>query len=92
MEQIIDNYDLFVFDLDDTLVKTESFHYIAWMQVLKEQLGPTFSLTYEEYILKVHSNKGSPVKDYLQDVLHINDYEKLISKKRYKKNKECNFI
>lgn len=81
MKQIIDNYDLFVFDLDDTLVKTERFHYIAWMQVLKEQLGPTFSLTYEEYILKVHSNKGTPVKDYLQDVLHISEYEKLISKK-----------
>lgn len=81
MQQIVDMYDVFAFDLDDTLVKTERFHYIAWMHILKQHLGPAFSLTYEEYIFKVHSNKGSPVKDYLQDVLHINDYEKLINQK-----------
>jgi len=81
MQQIIDNYDLFVFDLDDTLVKTERYHYIAWEYVLKCELGSLFSITYDEYILQFHSNKGSPVKDYLHDVLHITEYEKLISKK-----------
>jgi beta-phosphoglucomutase len=81
MQQIIDKYDLFVFDLDDTLVKTEKCHYMVWLRVLKEELGPSFSITYEEYILKVHSNTGSPVKDFLHDYLNITDYEKLISKK-----------
>jgi beta-phosphoglucomutase-like phosphatase (HAD superfamily) len=81
MNPIFDKYELFVFDLDDTLVKTEKYHYIAWMHILKQELGNEFSITYEEYILKVHSNAGSPVKDYLHDELHIADYEGIISKK-----------
>jgi len=30
--QYINDYDIFVFDLDDTLVKSEKYHYKAWIK------------------------------------------------------------
>ena len=33
---IFKTYDLFIFDLDDTLVKTEEYHYDAWLKTLQQ--------------------------------------------------------
>jgi len=42
MNNIINNYDLFIFDLDDTLVKTEKYHYEAWLYVLRRNIDTSF--------------------------------------------------
>ena len=42
MIKFIDKYDLFIFDLDDTLIKTEYYHYESWLNILKEYFGSGF--------------------------------------------------
>lgn len=81
IDRIISEYDMFVFDLDDTLVKTEHLHYDAWMHVLTKYMGPTFSLSYYEFVYKMHSNNGFPVVKYLKDDLNLSNYQDLITEK-----------
>jgi beta-phosphoglucomutase-like phosphatase (HAD superfamily) len=35
MNNIFNKFDLFIFDLDDTLIQTEKYHYKAWLKTLK---------------------------------------------------------
>jgi len=81
MEDIINKYDLFVFDLDDTLVKTEKYHYMAWLFILKQEFGDAFTMTYNEYISRFHSNKHDHVKTYLLNNLGLTDSENIIYRK-----------
>ena len=71
----INNYDLFIFDLDDTLIKTEHYHYISWKTVLN------INFDYNFYISKFHSNQNNNIKNFLINELHINNYDELIQKK-----------
>jgi beta-phosphoglucomutase-like phosphatase (HAD superfamily) len=74
MYDIINNYDLFIFDLDDTLVKTEKFHYQCWKKVLQNKLGNTFNMEYSDFCLKFHSNKKDSIKNYLEIDLKLKNY------------------
>jgi len=96
MYKFIEKYDLFIFDLDDTLVKTEFFHYKSWLYVLKEELGNHFHIDFNYYVSKFHSNKSDSIKDYLTNELNIIDYIRLINKKNniyidYIRKEEKNF-
>jgi beta-phosphoglucomutase-like phosphatase (HAD superfamily) len=71
----INNYDLFIFDLDDTLIKTEYYHYISWKTILNTDFD------YNYYISKFHSNKNDNIKHFLINDLKINNYDELIQKK-----------
>jgi len=42
MDAIIEKFDIFIFDLDDTLVKTEEIHYKSWLEALTNILGYNF--------------------------------------------------
>ena len=81
MSNFINNYDLFIFDLDDTIIKTEIFHYNSWLTILKEELGHDFYIDYNTFISKFHSNKKDSIKYYLIEELKIVDYENTIEKK-----------
>jgi beta-phosphoglucomutase-like phosphatase (HAD superfamily) len=81
MYNIINNYDLFIFDLDDTLVKTEKLHYRCWMQVLKNKLGSAFNIEYSYFCSKFHSNKKDSIRNYLENDLKINNYIDLVNEK-----------
>ena len=78
---LIDNYDLFIFDLDDTLIKTENYHYVAWLTVLKEVKNDNFNIDFNTFCSKFHSNKENNIKTYLLDELNITNYDKIIEKK-----------
>ena len=39
MDELIINYDLFIFDLDDTIVMTELFHNKAWNITISKELN-----------------------------------------------------
>jgi len=80
---IINNFDLFVFDLDDTLIKTEKYHYEAWINTLKKYKSPDFFISTELFFSKFHSIKQDSIKTYLIDELKINNIETLIN---YKNN------
>lgn len=81
MFDIVSKYDLFIFDLDDTLIKTEHYHYNSWLYILKERLGNNFYISYKIFISKFHSDKMNSIKSYLFDDLGIPDYENLIKRK-----------
>ena len=81
MYDIINNYDLFIFDLDDTLVKTEKLHYKCWIKVLQNKLGKSFNIDYNYFCSKFHSNQKDSIKNYLENDLKINNYMDLINQK-----------
>jgi beta-phosphoglucomutase-like phosphatase (HAD superfamily) len=81
MIKFIEKYDLFIFDLDDTLVKTENYHYSSWLSVLKQELGVNFHIDFNHFISKFHSNKRDFIKEYLINDLSVSEPERLINKK-----------
>jgi len=84
----INEYELFIFDLDDTLIKTETYHYQSWLSILKKYKGDNFYIDFSNFCSKFHSNKSDAIKKYIQNELIIDDYEKLIKEKNelYMKN------
>lgn len=81
MAELISKYDLFIFDLDDTLVKTENYHYNAWLRVFKNELGNDFHIDFATFISKFHSINPDSIKFYLQDELKIENWESILQKK-----------
>jgi beta-phosphoglucomutase-like phosphatase (HAD superfamily) len=81
MVNIIDVYDLFIFDLDDTLVKTETYHYEAWLNVIRKNIDSNFYFDFCIYCSIFHSSKIDNIKKYLKNELHIEDVESIIKEK-----------
>jgi beta-phosphoglucomutase-like phosphatase (HAD superfamily) len=77
MNSIIQNYDLFIFDLDDTLIMTEKYHYASWLEVLKEYFDNTFYISFSKYCSKFHSLREDGIKYYLTEELKIENYLEL---------------
>jgi len=75
MDGLIEKYDLFIFDLDDTLVKTEKYHYEAWLKTLKEIVGKDFYIDYHFFCSKFHSMIENSIKIYLENDLKISEKE-----------------
>jgi beta-phosphoglucomutase-like phosphatase (HAD superfamily) len=72
-DNIFKKYDLFIFDLDDTLVKTETFHYNAWLKTLQQTVDPTFSITTDAFFSIFHSITPNNIQNYLKNDLQIVD-------------------
>jgi hypothetical protein len=91
MDNFIKNYDLFIFDLDDTIVKTENFHYDAWLLTLKNYINSEFTFTYDFFCSKFHSTitNNNSIKEYLENELNLNNYEEII---RFKNDIYLNII
>jgi len=83
MEKLINNYDLFIFDLDDTIVMTEIFHNKAWNIAISNELNKKYNLDFKEYCSIFHSNKTDYFKNYLKEQLNISNFLDIC----YKKNK-----
>jgi len=75
MNNIFSNYDVFVFDLDDTLIKTEQYHYEAWLETIRTFLNNEFKLSFKEFTSIFHSIKQDSIKNYLINELKIENYE-----------------
>lgn len=72
MDELINNYDLFIFDLDDTIVKTEKYHYQAWLLTLKHFLNDDkFYFDFYFYCSKFHSFEYNSIQNYLINELKI---------------------
>jgi beta-phosphoglucomutase-like phosphatase (HAD superfamily) len=69
-------YDLFIFDLDDTLIKTEYYHYISWKTVLNTDFR------YEYFISRFHSNKENNIQSVLSKEYNIQDCNAIIEEKK----------
>jgi beta-phosphoglucomutase-like phosphatase (HAD superfamily) len=80
MNNIIEQYDLFIFDLDDTIVKTEHIHYQSWLLALEYMLGYKYYIEPNEFYSIFHSNYQNSIKDYLKNTHNI-AHEEIIKKK-----------
>jgi beta-phosphoglucomutase-like phosphatase (HAD superfamily) len=79
MDELINNYDLFIFDLDDTIVKTEKYHYEAWLLTLKHFLNDnSFNFSFNFYCSKFHSFECDSIQKYLINELKIKNYDESI--------------
>lgn len=80
-------YDLYIFDLDDTLVKSEYYHHNAWIQILRNQLNDiSFNLSYNEFCEIFHSKNPTNIRDYVSNLLKITyDEFLLVSKQKNEK-------
>jgi len=81
MISIINKYDLFIFDLDDTLINTENYHYDAWIKTLKNNINNDFSITHDYFFSKFHTINKDGIKNYLTNELYLDDPNKVISEK-----------
>jgi HAD superfamily hydrolase (TIGR01509 family) len=87
---IIDKYDLFIFDLDDTILMTEIIHNKAWNITLSHYLKKEYSLNFKEYCNIFHSNNGiNFIPEYLENELKLNNQADV---REYKKNIYFNII
>jgi beta-phosphoglucomutase-like phosphatase (HAD superfamily) len=68
----INDYDLFIFDLDDTLINTEYYHYIIWLEILRNFINNNFYFDFKFFCSKFHSNKINGIKDYIINELNFN--------------------
>jgi beta-phosphoglucomutase-like phosphatase (HAD superfamily) len=73
-------YNLFIFDLDDTLVMTEQLHYKCWVETL-QTIIPKFEIDFETYCIKFHPIQENGIQTFLKDELGIEDWKLVISKK-----------
>jgi beta-phosphoglucomutase-like phosphatase (HAD superfamily) len=80
-DNIFKKYDLFIFDLDDTLVKTEVFHYEAWLKTLQQTIDPTFNITQDTFFSIFHSMTPNNIQNYLKNDLQISDINAVINLK-----------
>ena len=71
MNNLIIDFDLFIFDLDDTLVQTEKYHYTAWLITLKNAINDDFYFDFSFFCSKFHSMMEDGIKRYLIDELKI---------------------
>lgn len=62
------SYTLFIFDLDDTLIMTEKYHYASWLYVLKNQFGQDFFIDYHTYIMNFHTSDQNGIEQYLNSL------------------------
>ena len=77
-DNIFKKYDLFIFDLDDTLVKTEKIHYNAWLKTLQQTINPTFNITPDLFFSIFHSMTPNNIQNYLKNDLYISNVNEVI--------------
>lgn len=90
MTHNLNDYDLFVFDFDGTIMDTEKFHYKAWINTLQSQVYNTIFFDYSEYIKHFHTIDVSNKKKYLLIKYDIQNYDTLYELKQKEYNKLIN--
>jgi D-arabinose 5-phosphate isomerase GutQ/beta-phosphoglucomutase-like phosphatase (HAD superfamily) len=90
MTDSLNDYDLFVFDFDGTIMDTEKFHYKAWINILQKNVCKTIFFDYKEYIKNFHTIDASNKKKYLLMKYDIEDYDSLYELKQNEYNKLIN--
>ena len=87
-----DNYDLYIFDLDDTIVKTEHLHYDSWLKTLKHFICEDFFINKQFFISKFHCIRPDTIIKYLSEELNISNYQDAIHYKNELYYKLINFF
>jgi beta-phosphoglucomutase-like phosphatase (HAD superfamily) len=72
-------HDLFVFDLDGTLVMSEHIHYECWNLILGQMAS--VNLSYDEFCSIFHTSVEGGIEIYLRDTLRLSNYAEVIAMK-----------
>lgn len=82
----IDDYDLFIFDFDGTIMDTECYHYKSYLSALKHY-NENINLTINEFFKLVHNTDKTDFHKLLERY-KIHNYEEFYAKKSefYKNN------
>jgi len=84
MEIEILKFDLFIFDLDDTLIKTEKYHYISWLNTIQKYKNDyTFEFSYDTFSKNFHSISPNSIQNYLTEIGIVNIDNIIIEKNKY---------
>ena len=90
---LVNKFDLFIFDLDDTLVLTENYHYLAWRETIthfllinNKQTDMSY-FTYEFFISIFHCINENTAHDFLKSI-----YISRLEAQPYKDNLYFNLI
>jgi D-arabinose 5-phosphate isomerase GutQ/beta-phosphoglucomutase-like phosphatase (HAD superfamily) len=75
MTHSLNDYDLFVFDFDGTIMDTEKFHYKAWINTLQTHIDKNIYFDYSTYIKNFHTIDVSNKKKYLLMKYDIENYD-----------------
>jgi beta-phosphoglucomutase-like phosphatase (HAD superfamily) len=75
MLETVSKYNLFIFDLDDTLIKSEVYHYEAWIETIKNRKDKNFMMSYDFYISIFHSENPDSIKNYIINNLEFDKLE-----------------
>lgn len=95
MNYNIDDYDLFIFDFDGTIMDTEKYHYYSYLKAFKDY-DNNIELDINTYFRFVHNIDRSEYYNFLKDH-NITDLDELYIKKStnykfYINNHDSNYI
>ena len=84
----IDDYDIFIFDFDGTVLDTEYYHYSSYIESFKF-FNKNIELDENNYFRLLHNIDKTEFYEYLKEK-NINNYEKLYELKSENYNKYIN--
>ena len=90
MTHSLNDYDLFVFDFDGSIMDTEKIHYKAWINTLQKNVCKNIFFDYGTYIKNFHTIDTSNKKKYLLMKYDIQNYDVLYELKQKEYNKLIN--
>ena len=76
----IDDFDVFIFDFDGTIMNTEFTHYLCWKKTIQSCI-PDFNISPDEYFKHIHNLDTQTFKKYLYINHNITHYDELYKKK-----------
>ena len=93
MDILINKYDLFIFDLNNTIVQVEDYHYKAWLKTLQDILGLQLTFSFDFFCEHFHPKDSKSIKNYLSTKLNLHDYDGIMKQKNtnMKINKILNY-
>jgi len=67
--------------MDDTLLETEKYHYMAWLHILQKYIGDSYFINLDEYYSIFHSPLEDNIQHYLAHILELENYAEIIKEK-----------
>ena len=82
MINFVNRYELFIFDLDDTLVKTEIYHYNAWLKTLKYYISNEYHIDHQHFFSIFHSTNADSIVNYITNELNLENFNEICKLKQ----------